>query len=81
MTYGCPVILSKTTSLPEVARTGAHYVNPHDSEEVVKGMIKIITNDIYRKKLIKNANKQIKRYTDHKNIVYKINSLKKFLDI
>lgn len=40
MACGIPVVISKTASLPEVGGDAAIYVDPHDTNSIVNGMIK-----------------------------------------
>lgn len=42
MTYGCPVITSNVSSLPEIAGDAAILVNPYDVEELYQAMNRII---------------------------------------
>lgn len=79
--YKCPAILSGTTSLPEIAGDGAHYVDPNSSNAITNGIIKIISNKMYRKSLIRKGEKYINKYKNNKNMLYKISELKKFLDL
>lgn len=44
MACGCPVVVSNTTSMPEVCSNAVYYINPHDIDDISTG-IKIILND------------------------------------
>ena len=55
MACGVPVITSNTSSMPEVAGNAAHIVNPFDSEEIIIGMIKILSEKDYSEDLCKKG--------------------------
>ena len=54
---GCPVITSKTSSLPEVGGKSCFYVNPTDQEEINKQLIRGINLSPERRKKIIKAGK------------------------
>ena len=39
---GCPVITSSVSSCPEVAGTGAVYVDPHDVNDMARAMMNVV---------------------------------------
>ncbi len=39
MAYGCPVVVSNVSSLPEIAGKAGVYVNPQDTESIAKGLL------------------------------------------
>ena len=45
MACGCPVIVSKTASLPEVCGDAAYYIDPYSIESITEGMRKVLTDD------------------------------------
>jgi glycosyltransferase involved in cell wall biosynthesis len=49
MKSGVPVITSEKSSMQEIARDAAFYVNPHSSEEISEAMIKLAQNPNVRK--------------------------------
>lgn len=51
-TVGRPVITSNILSMPEVAGDAALIVSPYNIDEIKSGIIKIINDDDYRKRLI-----------------------------
>ncbi len=59
---GCPVITSKTSSMPEVAGQGAILVDPYSIDDIVKGMEQI-NNQVTRNKLVKTGLNNIKRFS------------------
>lgn len=52
---GIPVLTSMLSSMPEVGGEGACYIDPYDTESILKGMDKILSNKSYRLTLKKNA--------------------------
>lgn len=62
MACGCPVIASKTTSLPEACGNAAYYINPYDIDSIAKAMIAVATKASLRDKLISEGYKNIKRF-------------------
>jgi glycosyltransferase involved in cell wall biosynthesis len=63
MVYDCPVILSNTSCLPEIAQDAAIYFNPYDSEEIFEKMADIIDNHELRKKMIFLGKKRINDFS------------------
>jgi len=39
MAYGCPVVVSNVSSLPEIAGKAGIYVNPESAEDIAKGLL------------------------------------------
>tara|TARA_X000000950_G_scaffold45778_1_gene52116 strand:- start:5588 stop:6715 length:1128 start_codon:yes stop_codon:yes gene_type:complete len=42
--YGCPLLCSNVSCMPEIAQDAAHYFNPNSNIELTNGIIKIISN-------------------------------------
>ncbi|RLG11279.1 hypothetical protein DRN73_05760 [Candidatus Pacearchaeota archaeon] len=74
MACGCPVVVSNTTSLPEVCGDAAYYVNPYNIENIAEGMYKVLTDFSLRKTLIKKGLERVKQFSWEK-------AIKKFLKI
>ncbi|MBM2815554.1 MAG: glycosyl transferase group 1 [Ignavibacteria bacterium] len=55
MKCGCPVITSNNTSLPEVAGNAAILINPEDINEIKNAMLKIISDNELRERLIEEG--------------------------
>lgn len=55
MACGCPVLTSKTSSMPEVAGEAAVLVNPYSVNEIAEGIEKIAENRLLRNKLIEKG--------------------------
>jgi glycosyltransferase involved in cell wall biosynthesis len=49
---GCPVVLSNTSSLPEIARDAAWYFDPEDEASIKNAVLKVVYDDDLRKNLI-----------------------------
>jgi glycosyltransferase involved in cell wall biosynthesis len=52
MTLGCPVVTSRTSSLPEVTGDAAILVDPRDSLEIAEAIAKVVADTGLRKDLI-----------------------------
>jgi glycosyltransferase involved in cell wall biosynthesis len=63
MRCGTPVILSDTTSLPEIGGNAALLVNPGNTTEISDAMIKVITDDSMRKSMIARGLIESQRFT------------------
>lgn len=63
MSYGCPVITSNTSSMPEVAGGAALLVDPLDFDEIAKSIILVETDSFCRAKLISQGFDNSKKYS------------------
>jgi len=63
MRCGTPVILSNTTSLPEVGGEAALYSDPGDIEEICLAMVKIATDGDLRQSLAMKGETESKKFT------------------
>ena len=63
MTYGCPVIASNRTSIPEICRNSAILINPVDNEDILKAFKLIFSNPNIRQELIIKANDTASLFT------------------
>ena len=63
MQYGCPVITSNVSSLPEAGGDAALYVDPLNVDDIKKNLDLIINNSELRKKLIKKGYEQAARFS------------------
>lgn len=68
MACGCPVVTSKTSSLPEIAGDAALLVDPYSVDEISQGITKILTNPTLRRSMIEHGFKQIKQFSWEKTI-------------
>ncbi|WP_316809616.1 glycosyltransferase family 1 protein [Pedobacter agri] len=65
MSYGCPVISSNSTCLPEVCGDAALYFDPNDSNELMYQMVKICAEEKLRKDLIEKGYNRIQKFSWH----------------
>ena len=56
-------ITGNTTSMPEIAGTAAHIVDPFAVQDIHNGIKKIIENNAYRERLIQNGYQNAKRFS------------------
>lgn len=58
----CPVVLSNTSSLPEVGGDAAEYFNPYNIDEITSAISKVIYDDNLRSDMILKGQKQLKNF-------------------
>lgn len=63
MKYGCPVIVSNISSLPEAGGDATLYVDPLDTLDIKKNLELIINNEELRNKLIQKGYKQVEKFS------------------
>jgi glycosyltransferase involved in cell wall biosynthesis len=63
MSMGCPVVASKTSSIPEVCGNAAVYIDPEDARSISSGVRKVLNNQELRNDLIKLGFKQVKKFS------------------
>jgi glycosyltransferase involved in cell wall biosynthesis len=63
MACGCPVITSKLSSMPEVCGDAAYYIDPHSTESIKDGIIKVLTDRDLREGLIQKGLERAKLFT------------------
>ncbi len=76
MACGVPVIISNTSSLPEVVGESAVMINPDKPDEIRIALEQILGNSDFRKKIIMKGKKQAEKFSWRKNA----ESVKKELD-
>src|SRR3989338_994483 len=62
MKCGCPVITSNRGSLKEVSGNSAYIVDPESEEAIINALVKVWTDNILRKKLIKKGYQNANRF-------------------
>lgn len=67
MQYGCPVLTSNVSSLPEAGGDAALYFNPEDTEDITKNLKLITQNSKLREELIKKGYEQVKKFSWEKS--------------
>ena len=63
MSCGCPVITSKTSSMPEVAGDAAILVNPNEEKEISEAMYEVLTNDELKSSLIRKGSIRVEKFS------------------
>ena len=63
MQYGCPVIASNVSSLPEAGGNAALYVDPLDAGDIAKKLELMINDNDLRQKFIKRGYVQVKKFS------------------
>ena len=63
MRYGCPVITSNVSSLPEAGGDAAIYFNPEKTDEIRDSIQRVLTDDKLRESMIEKGNKHYKNFT------------------
>ncbi|MFC1646860.1 glycosyltransferase family 4 protein [Patescibacteria group bacterium] len=65
MSFGCPVVVSNVSSLPEVAGNAAVYVNPESAKDIAKGLLASVRqrNLMQGKLRVKKGKDHIKQFT------------------
>jgi len=63
MACGTPVLTSNVSSLPEVAGDAALLVNPHETQAIADGLMRLITDSALRNQLTARGYQQAARFT------------------
>jgi glycosyltransferase involved in cell wall biosynthesis len=63
MRYGCPTIISKVSSLPEVGGEAALYIDPNDAWDLKEKIERLLTDEKLREYLIKKGKEQVKKFS------------------
>lgn len=63
MSYGCPTIISMTSSLPEVGGDASLYFDPKSSEDLMEKIITLQKNKELRKELVIKGKKRVKDFS------------------
>ena len=60
---GRPVVTSRTTSLPEVAGAGAHFVDPQDVGDIRAALVRVLGDACWRARLVEAGFANARRFT------------------
>lgn len=60
---GCPAVLSKNSSLPEVGGGAAQYFDPEDSESILETIKKVVYNEALMKTMVVEGYKQLEKFS------------------
>jgi glycosyltransferase involved in cell wall biosynthesis len=63
MAHGTPVVTSNTTSLPEVVGSAAVLVNPENVFDIMRALLKVLTDQPLRERLKQRGYEQAARYS------------------
>ncbi len=61
MACGAPCLVSKVSSIPEIADEAVYFVDPHDTDGIAKGMMELATNKELRESLSAKGKEQAKK--------------------
>jgi len=75
MQYGCPVIISNVSSLPEAGGDAAMYVDPEDASDITEKMEKLLKDSSLKEDLIKKGYDQVKKFSWEKTAAQTIRVL------
>jgi len=62
MVFGCPVIVSKEGSLPEICGNAAYYCNAYDVGDIARSVTEVLTNNALRDDLINKGFLKVNEY-------------------
>ena len=63
MKFGCPVLTSNVSSLPEAGGDAAIYFDPTSAEDIAKSLQLVINDEGLRKEMIKKGYNQVKKFS------------------
>jgi len=63
MACGCPVVVSNTSSLPEVCGNAAYYINPYSVDRIADSIYKLVADEELRKSLIEKGLERVKMFS------------------
>ena len=63
MSYDCPVVCSKTSSIPEVVGDAGEFFDPADIESMRAAIERVVTSDSHQKLLIAKGRARLKYFS------------------
>jgi glycosyltransferase involved in cell wall biosynthesis len=63
MACGCPVVASQTGAIPEISDGAAMLFDPHDPEEMGRGILKAVNDSEFRQYLVKRGITRAREFT------------------
>jgi len=63
MACGAPCLVSKVSSIPEIAGEAAYFVDPNDTDGIAKGMAELASNKDLRENLSAKGREQAKKFS------------------
>lgn len=67
MRYGCPVITSNVSSLPEAGGDAAIYFDPENVDDIAEKIHKVLKDEKLRAKMVKEGHEQVKKFSWEKS--------------
>lgn len=80
MNYGCPVVTSNTSSLPEVGGDAAIYINPEDTDDIANKLDKVLIDDKLRLEMIRKGKEQVKKFSWEKTAKETLSALERLVE-
>lgn len=81
MSYGCPVITSSTSSLPEAGGDAALYVDPENVSDITEKIQILLDDDSLRNEMIKKGREHVKKFSWEKAAKETLAVLKEVADV
>jgi glycosyltransferase involved in cell wall biosynthesis len=66
---GCPIVLSNTSSLPEVGGNAAIYFDPYNKNDMFEKVNKVVYDEILRKEMTAKGQIQLKKFSWEKTAI------------
>lgn len=79
MRYGCPVVTSNISSLPEAGGDAALYVDPLNVDNIRKNLESIINDEKLRKELVEKGYEQVKKFSWEKTARETLSALERLM--
>lgn len=67
MQYGCPVVTSNVSSLPEAGGDAALYFDPNNAQDIAKQIEKVLSSEKLKKEMIEKGHEQVKKFSWEKS--------------
>ena len=80
MAYGCPVVASNVSSIPEITGGAAVLVDPYNTGQMANGIKKLLEDKIYRQKMIKAGLIQVEKFSWEKTARETIKAYERVLE-
>jgi glycosyltransferase involved in cell wall biosynthesis len=77
MKYGCPVLTSNVSSLPEVGGDACLYFDPKSTDEIAQKIDQVISDEKLRQEMIEKGYNQVKKFSWEKTAKETLNVLEK----
>lgn len=75
MSYGCPVLTSNVSSLPEAGGDAAIYFDPENVSDIKEKIEKVLNDPKLREEMIEKGKKQVKKFSWEKSAKETLNAL------